>query len=102
MVSVQNGLSALMDFQDVDGMLPWAGPPFADEYQAVSFTYHLHTLIGVAYYFKYTGDLDYVKSHWDVYTKAIAWSLSSIDSSGLMNVTSGKVKMQHFYTSKAN
>ncbi|TVY19378.1 hypothetical protein LARI1_G002321, partial [Lachnellula arida] len=89
MVSIENGINALLDLQHSDGMFPYAGFPF-NTFNDVSFTYHLHTLVAIAYYFHYTGDLQYVKNVWDHYTRGVAWSLSSIDSSGLMFVTSDK------------
>ncbi|TVY36183.1 hypothetical protein LSUB1_G007211 [Lachnellula subtilissima] len=89
MVSVENGINALLDLQHSDGMFPYAGFPF-NTFNDVSFTYHLHTLVAIAYYFHYTGDLQYVKNAWDHYTRGVAWSLGSIDSSGLMFVNSDK------------
>jgi hypothetical protein len=89
MISIQNGINALLVLQHADGQLPYAGFPF-NTFNDVSFTYHLHTLIAIAYYFHYTGDLQYVKDVWDHYARAIAWSLGSIDSSGLMFVTGDK------------
>ena len=68
-------------------MLPYAGYPFSD-LGIVSFTYHLYSLIGISYYYQYSGDLEYLQSTWRNFTKGLAWSLSYIDSSGLMNVTS--------------
>ncbi|TVY43620.1 hypothetical protein LOCC1_G005098 [Lachnellula occidentalis] len=89
MVSIENGINALLDLQHSDGMFPYAGFPF-NTFNDVSFTYHLHTLVAIAYYFHYSGDLQYVKNAWDHYTRGVAWSLASIDSSGLMFVTSDK------------
>lgn len=54
----------------------------------MSFTYHLYSLIGISYYYRFTGNLQYVEDNWDHFTRGVEWSLSSIDSSGLMNVTS--------------
>lgn len=89
MASIENSLNALLDLQHPDGMLPYAGFPF-NLFNDVSFTYHLHTLIAIAYYFHYTGNLNYVKGVWDHFTRAVAWSLGSVDSYGLMFVTSDK------------
>jgi hypothetical protein len=87
--SVLNSLESLLRLQQADGMLPYAGAPFSTEVSFVSFTYHLHNLISMAYYYQYTGDLSWLSSHWDQFKRGIQWSLNSIDSSGLMDVTSG-------------
>ncbi len=85
--SVKNSLNSLLALQNVTtGLMPYAGYPF-DKMGIVSFTYHLYSLIGISYYYHYTGDLDYLKSVWGNFTKGLAWSLSHIDSTGLMDVT---------------
>ncbi|KAJ4349244.1 hypothetical protein N0V95_004733 [Ascochyta clinopodiicola] len=84
-ISIENSLNSLFDIQAENGRLPYAGRPFFD---VVSFTYHLYTLIGVADHYLYTGDIVYLQSLWDQWKLALSWSLSYIDSSGLMNVTS--------------
>jgi hypothetical protein len=89
MEPIRNAISALLDLQHSDGMLPYAGFPF-NTFNDVSFTYHLHCLISIAYYFHFSNDLAYAKGTWDHFTRAINWSLGSVDSSGLMFVTSDK------------
>ncbi|KAF2633038.1 glycoside hydrolase family 78 protein [Macroventuria anomochaeta] len=84
-ISIENSLNSLFDIQAANGRLPYAGRPFPN---SVSFTYHLYTLIGVADHYLYTGDIDYLRSLWDQWKLGLSWSLSYIDSSGLMNVTS--------------
>ena len=86
--TVKNSIESLLRLQKSDGLLPYAGAPFSIVVTAISFTYHLHNLISVAYYYQYSGDLSWLSSHWDQFKLGIEWSLSSIDSSGLMNVTS--------------
>ncbi|RDW95315.1 six-hairpin glycosidase-1 [Coleophoma crateriformis] len=87
--SVKNSLNSLLSLQNATtGMLPYAGIPFSD-LGIVSFTYHLYSLIGISYYYQYTGDVAYLQSVWPVFTKGLGWSLGFIDSTGLMNVTSG-------------
>lgn len=88
LVSVANSLDSLFDVRNTTtGQLPYAGTPFPSVYSA---TYHMYTLIGVADYYLYSGDLDYVKRKWLAWKQGLAFSLSFIDSSGpgLMNVTS--------------
>jgi len=60
-----------------------------------SFTYHLYNLIAVANYYHYTGDVTYLQSVWSHFTRGLAWSLSFIDDSGLMNVTASAVSISH-------
>lgn len=86
--SVFNSLESLLRLQKPDGMLPYAGVPFSTKVSFVSFTYHLHNLISMAYYYQYSGDLSWLSSRWEVFKRGIEWSLGSVDSSGLMNVTS--------------
>ena len=86
--SVRNSLDSLLLIQNATtGMLPYAGVPFSD-LGIVSFTYHLYSLIGISYYYQFSGDLTQLQSDWPHFTKGLAWSLSYIDSSGMMNVTS--------------
>ncbi|KAB2579338.1 putative alpha-l-rhamnosidase protein [Lasiodiplodia theobromae] len=86
LISIQNSLNSLFDIQNKSsGQLPYAGRPFT---YILSHTYHLYTVIGVADYFLYSGDMDYLQSMWDSIKLAMDFSLSFIDSSGLMNVTS--------------
>jgi hypothetical protein len=52
-ISIENALDSLFAVQnETTGMLPYAGRPF--DPSAVSFTYHLYTLIGVADHYLYT------------------------------------------------
>jgi len=88
MDSVKNSLNSLLALQNATtGLLPYAGYPF-NENSIVSFTYHLYSLIGISYLYHYTGDLDYLESVWHNFTKGLSWSLSYIDDTGLMYVTS--------------
>ncbi|KAH7067613.1 Six-hairpin glycosidase-like protein [Paraphoma chrysanthemicola] len=85
-ISIENSLNSLFDIQNTSsGQLPYAGRPFPT---ALSFTYHLYTLIGVADHYLYTGDIAFLSSLWSKWKLALSFSLSYIDSSGLMNVTS--------------
>jgi hypothetical protein len=52
-ISIENALDSLFAVQnETNGLLPYAGRPFPP--QAISFTYHLYTLIGVADHYLYT------------------------------------------------
>ncbi|KAH7139398.1 Six-hairpin glycosidase-like protein [Dendryphion nanum] len=85
-VSIENSINSLFNIQDrSSGQLPYAGRPFPT---ILSFTYHLYTLIGVADHYLYTGDIVYLQSLWNHYKFALKFSLSYIDETGLMNVTS--------------
>lgn len=82
--SIQMGLESLLVLQKPDGQLPYAGRPF---YDIVSYTYHLHSLIGMSYLYRFSGDRRWMSSHWDQYVRGLQWALSSVDSTGLANIT---------------
>lgn len=85
-ITIENSLNSLFDIQNTSsGQLPYAGRPFP---AALSFTYHLYTLIGVADHYLYTGNIEYLASLWDKWKLALSFSISFIDDTGLMNVTS--------------
>ncbi len=83
--SVKNSLNSLLINQAPSGMFPYSGVPING---AASFTYHLHTLVGIDLYYQYSGDKAYMDSVWARYVRGVAWSLGFIDESGLMYVTS--------------
>jgi hypothetical protein len=86
--TIKNSLDSLLALQNQStGALPYAGRPFSFVVTSFSFTYHLYSLIGIYDYFLYSGDLDYVEENWNTYVFALNYSLSFIDDSGLMNVT---------------
>jgi hypothetical protein len=87
LVSVANSLDSLFALQLENGMLPYAGTPF-NEAGAISFTYHLYTLIGVADYYHWSGNLTYLQTYWPAWKHAMSWSVDHVDSSGLANITS--------------
>ncbi|KAJ4305170.1 hypothetical protein N0V90_000701 [Kalmusia sp. IMI 367209] len=85
-ISIENSLNSLFAVQNsTTGQLPYAGRPFPS---ILSFTYHLYTLIGVADHYLYTGNLEYAASLWSQWKLALNFSISYVDDSGLMNVTS--------------
>ncbi|KAK7513602.1 bacterial alpha-L-rhamnosidase domain-containing protein [Phyllosticta citriasiana] len=85
LVSVQNALISLFDFQDKKtGQLPYAGTPF---HPKLSLTYHMYTLIGISNYYLYSDDLDFLKSIWDDVKLATTFALGYVDETGLMNAT---------------
>ncbi|KAG8625479.1 hypothetical protein KVT40_007230 [Elsinoe batatas] len=86
---IKNGIDSLFILQQSDGRLPWAGVPFTSPRRfPFSFTYHLYTLLDLYYYYIFTGDVDYVQQYWNQYKLAMNWSLSTIDTTNLANVTS--------------
>ncbi|ROW02317.1 hypothetical protein VSDG_02557 [Cytospora chrysosperma] len=88
MEAIRNSMESLLALQTSDGILPYVGVPFVTIINAVSFTYHLHNLVGVYTYYLYTGDETWLQTYWDQFKRGLAWSLSNVDSSGLMEVTS--------------
>lgn len=86
LISIENALDSLFNVQNrTTGQLPYAGIPFPPTYSA---TYHLYSLIGVADHYLYSGDMSYLQGKWDAWKLAMNFSLSFIDDSGMMNVTS--------------
>jgi hypothetical protein len=86
LISVANSLNSLFNVQNSStGQLPYAGVPFPSIYSA---TYHLYPLIGVADYYLYADDLPYLQEKWPAWKQAMNFSVSFIDDSGMMNVTS--------------
>lgn len=86
---IRNGIDSLMVLQQPDGRLPWAGVPFTSpEKFQFSFTYHLYTLLDLYDYYIFTGDIEYLRGYWEQYKLALSWSLSTVDSSGMANVSS--------------
>lgn len=81
--SVRNSLESLLALQTAEGRLPYASTPFPDRQ---SFTYHLHTLVNFAAYYRYTGDKDWVATHWRNFKDGVKWAKASIDSTGLAYV----------------
>jgi hypothetical protein len=81
--SVRNSLDAMLALQTADGRLPYASTPFPDQR---SFTYHLHSLINLAAYYRYTGDKDWLTSNWEKFKHGVTWALGSIDGTGLAYV----------------
>jgi len=80
-------IDSLFSLQKSDGLLPYAG---VGPIEAVSFTYHLYSLIGVYNVFLYDGDLEWLQGKWEAWKLGMEWALSSVDEEiGLMNVTSG-------------
>ncbi|MFF1921108.1 alpha-L-rhamnosidase C-terminal domain-containing protein [Streptomyces sp. NPDC058221] len=86
LVTVRNALQTLYNHQDpASGALPYAGP--AVNFIGNSDAYHLWTLIGTASYAQLSGDLDWTRTVYDAYLKALAHVVGKIDTDGLLNVT---------------
>jgi hypothetical protein len=83
--SIRMGLESLLALQQPNGRLPYAGSPFPSS--IVSYTYHLHSMIGMSYLYRFSGDQDWLSNHWNQYTRGLQWALSFVDSTGLANVT---------------
>lgn len=87
LVTVRNSLESLLILQNSSGQLPYAGVPF-NKLGIFSFTYHLYSLIGLSDYYTFSGDLPYLQANWGKFKLGLNYSLSQIDSSKLMNVSS--------------
>lgn len=69
---IRNSLEALLVLQTANGRFPYAWLPFPDQ---ESFTYHLHTLINAANYYRYSADHAWLVSYWTQLQKGIRWPL---------------------------
>lgn len=87
MGSIRNGLESLLAIQNSSGALPYAGSPFQEETGWYSFTYHLHNLLDIDLYYQFTNDLEFVQGVWKNFTLGLAFSISYVDDTGLLNVT---------------
>lgn len=84
--TVRSALQTLYNHQDpASGALPYAGP--AVNFIGNSDAYHLWTLIGTASYAQLSGDLDWMRTVYGAYLKALAHVVAKIDADGLLNVT---------------
>ena len=92
LISIANGLDSLFLAQNAAGQLPYAGFPFPSPQGTFSFTYHMYNLVAVANHYLWSGDIEYLRGKWDGWKRGIAWSLGTIDETGLMNVTSSAVR----------
>jgi hypothetical protein len=66
------------------GELPFCSPPL-NFYG--SDTYYMSTLIGTYEYVLYSGDIDFLTSHWAAIVFAINWIAAKIDATGTPDVT---------------
>lgn len=82
--SIRMAIETMFAQQQADGRLPYASKPFPNQ---VSYTYHLHSLVGTSSYYQLTGDRNWLAKYWGAYKKGLAWALSSVDDSGLANIT---------------
>jgi hypothetical protein len=83
--SVRTALESLFVLQKSNGQLPYAGKGFRP---AVSYTYHLHSLIGASYLYRFSGDKNWLSNHWSQYKRGLEWAISSVDETDLANITS--------------
>ncbi|OCL01634.1 glycoside hydrolase family 78 protein [Glonium stellatum] len=61
-------------------------PFFSSLGQAYSYTYHLYNILALNNYYIYSGDLSVLQDNWSRIKFALAYSLSSVDSTGLAYV----------------
>lgn len=88
MQSIYNAIDSLMTGQASSGKLNYYGWTYGGKtHSYTSFTYHLFTLVDLLYYALHSGNQDYLEANWDRLTRALSWSLSFVDGTGLMDVT---------------
>ncbi|RAH46141.1 rhamnosidase B precursor [Aspergillus brunneoviolaceus CBS 621.78] len=72
--SVRMGLEALLALQSSEGQLPWGGKPFNID---VSYTYHLHSVIGMSFLYRFSGDKVWLSNYWSQYSKGVEWAYTN-------------------------
>ena len=87
MLAVRNALDIIYRNQYDDGSMPYWGPPIS-LFGEFSDTYHLCTLIGTYEYVLYSGDLDWLRTKWGAYKRALEASIRKVDETGLLHVPS--------------
>lgn len=88
MDSLRNSLDSLLALQNSSGALPYAGNPFWESVgEPYSFTYHMHSLLDIGIYYEFTEDLGYLQSVWKNFTLGLEYTISFVDETGLLNVT---------------
>src|SRR5947208_391674 len=91
LIATKNSLAVMFSTQNQStGALSYSGPPIVAPpgFPSGSDTYICWTLIGLHNYYLYSGDLDFVKTVWTNYTKAVAFLEGQVDDTGLVNVPS--------------
>lgn len=77
---------------ETTGQMPYAAAPIYMEPDntlvsglatTFSFTYGLHGLLSLYYYYKYTGDIGFLKEQWYRFKLGLTFSLSYVDDTGL-------------------
>ncbi|KAL0945022.1 bacterial alpha-l-rhamnosidase domain-containing protein [Colletotrichum truncatum] len=83
MESTRNSLQSMFDAQSDNGELPYSGQPRNSK---GSDMYHMWSLVGTYNYVWYTGDINWLKSIWPMYQKALDFTYNKVTGSGLLHV----------------
>jgi hypothetical protein len=83
-ISIRNALDILLSRHTHDGCFGWAGPPIS--FRPWSDTYHMHTLTIVHDYYFFSGDIEWVRKHWDVFRLGMKYIVAKFKD-GLLHVT---------------
>jgi len=94
-ITIKWTLEQIFAGQNATGQLPYSPaplvlyPPLRIAFNETwSFTYHLYTILGLRNYYIYSNDIDYLRANWHRVELALNYSISTIDQTGLANVTS--------------
>lgn len=91
---VRGSLELLASYQNANGESGTNVPPtvpagsFPESGYTYSASYSMDEVANIASYYRYTGDLDFVRSQWPMIDRELAYNRAMVDSRGLL-VTSG-------------
>ena len=92
---VKASLQLLASLQNASGEIPGSVSPVqslgtfpatADVYSA---SYSMDVVLDIAAYYRFTGDLGFVRSEWPAITRELAWNHSDVDARGLFITNKG-------------
>lgn len=67
--SVRMALESIFARRQSNGRLPYVGKPF---YDIVSYTYYLHSLMGMSFLYRFSGDQKWLAEHWDQFVRGVS------------------------------
>jgi alpha-L-rhamnosidase len=72
------------------------GDPLSGETSQYSASYSMYFVANLATYYRYTGDLDFVREEWPVVQRELAWNARQVDAAGLFETTPSDGNNWHY------
>jgi alpha-L-rhamnosidase len=73
-----------------------SGPPLPGTTSQYSASYSMYFVANLATYYRYTGDLAFVRDEWPVAQRELAWNAQQVDAQGLFETTPGDGNNWHY------